>query len=143
MLLAKYLIFVTAPISMFRVKSDVKYKPIPSKLECLHNHVWWVYCSVWSTMMIIIILSAVLGVARHLKANYSILCKSQQKYVSFWKGMSFLMTFSTYYTTLHSNCIGPVCKHVASCVLVLSREMIHFYDDLIDVTLVYVLPTFE
>ena len=56
-------------LRMFRVKSDVKYKPIPSKFECLHSYVWWVYFSVWSTMKIIIILSAILGVACPLKAN--------------------------------------------------------------------------
>ena len=75
---------------------------------------------------------------------YCILWKPKQKYVSSNKGLSVLKAISTYFSTLFSNCISPICRHKPPFVPVPSSQMKGmgenkgFSDKFLDVPLIYV-----
>ena len=69
-----------------------------------------------------IILLAIPRIIRPMKANATHIFWAHSKYVSSNKGLSLLKVISAYNTTLLSNYIGHIFKHVPPLVFVINRQ---------------------
>ena len=109
-------------LSSLKLKSDAKYKSIPSRLQCLEKYILCIHCNVCSPVKVATSYCEPFSVLCTLwRQMHCILCEPLQW--SSWKGLSLVKTIWIYYTALDSNCIHPICKHVPPFILVPSRQM--------------------
>ena len=81
-------------LNIFKLKSNAKYESFLSNFECLHQYIWCIFNSL--VEIITSYYPLFLEIRALSRQIHCIFCRSSQKFVSSWKGLSILKAISTY-----------------------------------------------